>query len=307
MKPFAIVAALLLAPGLVHAQTVIDEPMDSIRQISGGITYSLSFQLETLSPTTGNPVVTGTATKKVVNLLKESVLFVDLAGNKTGLPKTISSVRFTYSMASADGGWEEVTAYVGRKRFNPPFALAAGQFVGCRYDMPSFEISITSLTTTAFELVTKVMNLVFGSPVKTATVTVSPMKGNLKCAIGVKAESIPEPVKVVPPPPAPPAPPPPPAADPPVVPAPAPGTDPTITAPNKAGDASPPLPHLISSDGAQWGLDAGVIRRNGVVIAAPYVDIKWLEIPSTGLMLSFSGTHGYSCWIGIGWTSATRC
>lgn len=301
-----LIVILLLTVLPAHGQIVMDEPMDSIRQISGGIAYTLSFQLETLSPTTGKPVVTGTATKKVVNLLKDSVLFVDLAGKKTGLPATIYSVRFTFSMASPDGSWEEASPYVGRKKFNPPFVLGVGQSVGCRYDMPSFEISITSLTTTAFELVTRIMNLVFSVPVKEATVTVSPMKGNLKCIIG-KADSIPAPVKIVLPPPAPPVAPPVTTPVPPVTPAPAPGTDPTITAPNKPGDATPPLPHLISSDGAQWGLDAGEIRRNGAIILPPYADIKWLEIPSMGLMLAFNATKGYACWNGVGWVGATRC
>jgi len=156
---------VLLLPCLAFGQT-IDEPVESIRHFSGAITYTALAQLETISATTGKPVLTGTAAKLgPFSFITDSVVFADLLGNKT-TATIISGFRATFTMVpSVTAGWEQVAPFAVRKTFKTPITLAAGQFIGCRYDMP-----------------------LIGA-------------GNIKCMVGVKAATI---TAFTPPPPPPP-------------------------------------------------------------------------------------------------------
>jgi hypothetical protein len=185
---------LLLFPALALAQTV-DEPLDSIRApFSSEVTYSGVIQLETISAATGRPVLTGTAVRMTgMNFITNSALLVDLQGNKT-TGVTISGIRATFTATPAvTSGWEQVAPYGVRVKFKIPIALPTGQFLGCRYDMPSQRMSIESAAATTWSMVSQAVIVLFGGPVQQAKITWATVKGNLRCSVGVKAADIPAP------------------------------------------------------------------------------------------------------------------
>lgn len=276
-----VVLILFMQSEYCNAQTfVVDQKIPSLRAPFGLIVpYAVTVQMETRSVTTGKQVLTGTAYKiPSLNFFSDDVIFADMPGSKS-VPVTVSSLRVTLTTNLA-AKWEQVSPWPFRVWLDKPYDLLPGQVVGCRYDMPA--------QTFLWAKSLLEMKMVWNTE----------ETGNLRCAVGVKAASIDKMIVVTPTPT--------PVADKPVDPAPAPGTD-TTTAPNKPGESSPPRPHLIAGDGAQWTLENGVIKRSGVVMPLPYEGITSIEIPSSGMMLAFNPTKGYSCWTGAGWVGATRC
>lgn len=290
---------LLLFPALAFAQT-IDEPVDSIRApFSSEVTYAGVIQLETISATTGKPVLTGTAVKlPSINLIADAALLVDLAGNKT-TGVTISGVRATFTATPAvTSGWEQVAPFGIRKTFKAPIVLPAGNFLGCRYDMPAQNLSIQSAVATSWTTVVNVVSVLFGGPVQQAKMTWTAAKGNLRCSVGVKAADIPSPIVIAaPPPPAPPPPPPPPA------PPPAPGASPDCT-------KVPPAAQLVDGLGATWasglrdpsGTAAGQVaifrtRPGTSTTDRIYGGAEFVQV-NAGLVCAsdFLSGSGWECW-----------
>lgn len=256
----SIIFLSLLAVGLAtytnsYSQQ-IDEPVDSIRApFSSEVTYSAVIQLETISPTTGKPIlIAGSAKTILFNFITDSVLLVDLNGSKT-LAKDISGVRVTFTATpKVASGWEQVAPWGLRKAFNSPLTLPAGKFLGCRYDMPSQKFTVESIAATTWSLLAQVVSVTFGEPVKQAKITWTPVKGNIKCVVGVKAADIPPPLVVVAVPPVPPVPPvTPPVVIPPVppTPIPVPVTPPVLTE-SPDGSSIPPLTQIVTSTGDIW-------------------------------------------------------
>lgn len=193
---FALAALLGIWSGAAAQTTVdafdVDEPLDSMRApYSSAVAYSAVLQMEMLSATTGKPVVTGTALKlPAINFISDSVLLFNLVGSKT-VAATISGVRGTFTaVPGADSGWEQVAPWGVRKTFKTPRLLPAGQFLGCRYDMPAQKISIASVAVTSWNALANVVSVLFGGPVQQAQITWSVVKGNLRCKVGMKAADI---------------------------------------------------------------------------------------------------------------------
>ena len=160
--------ALMLLPLFASAQVVEDAQMDSIRApLSSEVAWAAQFQLEALNPTTGKPVLTGTATKfPSINLMTQDVILANLVGNKT-TTVTVTGIRATFTAVPGPlSGWEPLSTFAIRKPFRVPFVLPAGSFVGCRYDMPNQFVDWLARLFT----------------VRT---------GNLKCGINIKADMIP--------------------------------------------------------------------------------------------------------------------
>lgn len=201
----SIIFLSLLAAGLTYplnsSSQQIDDPIDSIRApFSSEVTYTASVQLESISPTTGNAVLTGTATKIAFDFINDSVLLIDLVGKKT-TDTTVSGVRVTFTVfPKAASGWEQVSPWGLRKVFTNPLTLPVGKSLGCRYDMPAQKFTIASVAATSFSMLKDAIKVVFGVPVSGATITWITVRGNIKCAVGVKAADILPPVVVIPPP-----------------------------------------------------------------------------------------------------------
>jgi len=150
------------------AQSVVDIQTDSARApFSTTASYLGSFQFESINPTTGKPGLVGTPTKMQVDFLKSSSILADIPGNKTSA-LTVSSLRATFVVTGLIG-WEPVGPFSLRASFTP-FAIAPGQKVGCRYDMPAQTFNVLTLS--------------FGPA----------GSGRLRCQPGVLAADIPAPV-----------------------------------------------------------------------------------------------------------------
>lgn len=275
----SILAALC---ALAQAQVAyeIDQKMDSWRApYSTSATYALTVQMEGKNPTTGNFVVIGQQTKVgALNLLTDSVLFVDLVGPKTATVKpVVVSVRAILSIVTPGTGWtpEPVVVHAIAEK---PFEMPLGQTLGCRYDMPSQTIDMlkTALTLTQ-------------TPPKISWGANAP--GNLRCKIGMKAASIPG-VIVAPPPPPPPT---------------------TVTvsqfndcvAPVANVVCTDPLPQLIAADGAKWTIQNGRPFRNELdATRNGYTGITVLYVSAGGAIREVNPDHGYLCFIADQWAGS---
>lgn len=244
----------------VGAQT-FNQPIDSIRApLSTSATYGLTVQMEGVNAA-GNFVLIGQPGKLgTVDLIKGSTILADIPGPKTATtPPVVVGLRATLT-SSGGTGWKPDPIVIHIAAKSGPFNLPLAQTLGCRYDMPA---SLGSSTL-----------------------------GNLNCAVGVKAASLPAPgpvvVGTVPPPAAPPA-------------APVAGT------PNAIGDSIPPLTQLVDKAGAVWKLNGNrVIKDNVDVSSLPnaYPDIVQLYISDTGTVHARSATRGWECLAGTSWAGS---
>jgi hypothetical protein len=177
------IAILDLLCADARAQYVVDAPAASLRaplSETQGTTVTIKVQLEALN-SGGAPALAGSAVTVAPNLAADSVILVDLPGNKTTAVSVVSA-RATI-MITGTVGWQQVTATT-RFPFPAPVAVQAGKKLGCRYDMPG--------QTWTFDL-------------KTLTASWAPAgQGRFRCAQpGVLASTIPDLIAPVTPPPAP--------------------------------------------------------------------------------------------------------
>lgn len=254
-----------------------------------------TVQMERIDAVTGKDVVIGAAYKfGVLNLIGTPPLLFDVIGPKTSQvgPPTVTSLKWTLTVTGEKG--LRVEPIVAHQDIETPFTLPLAAAVGCRYDMPDPEISLSALVAPLNALLQKgpvtekqVNDTLQGKTVKLGP---PPRSGTLHCEPGVKAAAIPAPIVVTPVVP--------PVVVPPVV------TPPVVTV-SKTGDSSPPLPQLVTADLAVWKIDpaTGAITRNGVNMNPPYTDFKAIQISpnGTGRLWGIGSVHGYACHDGAAW------
>lgn len=264
-----LLAALLLAPSLCLAQTIDQKAFSFRAPFTLNLSWIAKVQMETVS-SAGSIILTGTAITPALDFNSDYML-LKLVGNKT-TGVTVSSMRVTLTPMVVPSDMR-IKPWEFSKLLQPPIALSAGAFLGCRYYMPlqKFDFSVT----TAIKAI--------DTP------------GWLRCAVNVEPAAIPaEPVTVVgtvTPPPPPPA--------------------PAPTADSLVGDCIGSLPagygciRLIQQplvvSGNSWTLNNGIAFLGNTATSTPYSGTVVSLIRMTNSVRLVASNGVYQCWSGSAW------
>lgn len=287
MKLTGFILAWLSGSALAFEQPAFNARCPSCTDLT---VSAATVQMERLDTVTGKDVPIGTVYKLgLLNLIGTPPMLFDVVGAKTSQvgPPTITSLKWTLTLSGEKG--IRVEPIVAHMDIETPVTLPLAASVGCRYDMPDQEISLSALVAPLNALLLKgpvtekaVNDTLQGKVVKLGP---PPRSGWLHCEPGVKSALIPPPkvAMVIPPPPPP-------------------------TGVNKTGDSSPPWDQLVTADLAIWKIipATGIITRNGVDTKPPYPDFKVIQISpnGTGRLWGTGSVHGYACYDGAAWVYA---